>query len=260
MTNIIETLGRESINTCRQFGRSGIFLLRIIFCRVKFSRLLHLTLEEIYYIGVYSLVVIAVAALFVGYVVGLQGFNTLEKFASTANLGQMVALSITRELGPVLSALLFIGRACSALTAEIALMKTTEQLSTMEMMGVDPLWRIIAPRFWAGVISLPILGMIFSVVAIYGGYLVGVRWLELDSGTFWNVMHSTVNFRIDVLSGIIKSIVFGVVASWIAVYQGFVTEPTALGISRATTKTVVWASLAILGLDAVLTSLMIEGW
>ncbi len=260
MLSAIESLGHDGIEFFRQLGRCGIFLMRTIFCRCKLSRLIHLTIQEMYYVGVYSLVVIVVAALFVGYVVGLQGFNTLEKFASTANLGQLVAWSITRELGPVLSGLLFVGRACSALTAEIALMKTTEQLSTMEMMGVDPLWRIVAPRFWAGVISLPILGVIFSSIAIYGGYLVGVRWLALDNGTFWNVMQTATEFKVDVLGGIIKSVVFGIVVTWIAVYQGFATEPTALGISRATTKTVVIASLAVLALDAILTSLMIKGW
>ena len=193
-------------------------------------------------------------------VVGLQGYNTLDKFGATAQLGQLLALSITRELGPVVTALLFAGRAGSALTAEIGLMKATEQLSSMDMMGVDPLWRIIYPRFFAGLISLPILSLIFSAVAIYGGYFVGVSWLGIDSGSFWSNMSASVDFKLDVVSGIIKSIVFGFVTTWVSVYQGFDCIPTSEGISRATTKTVVYSSLLILGLDFILTAMMIGGW
>lgn len=193
-------------------------------------------------------------------VVGLQGFNTLNKFGATAHLGQLVALSVVRELGPVVTALLFAGRAGSALTAEIGLMKTTEQLVSMEMMGVDPLWRVIAPRFWAGVLVTPLLTIIFSVVAILGGYLIGVCFLGVDAGTFWNNMQSAVDFRTDVLGGIIKSVIFGFVVTWIAVFQGYDTVPTAQGMGIATTRTVVYGSLAVLGLDFVLTALMLEGW
>ena len=193
-------------------------------------------------------------------VVGLQGYNTLEKFGASSQLGQLLALSIARELGPVISALLFAGRAGSALTAEIGLMKATEQLASMDMMGVDPLGRIIYPRFLAGVISLPLLSLIFSAVAVYGGYFIGVQWLGVDAGSFWSNMQASVNFHIDVLSGIIKSIVFAFVVIWIAVFQGFTCIPTAEGISQATTRTVVYSSLAVLGFDFLLTAMMIGGW
>jgi phospholipid/cholesterol/gamma-HCH transport system permease protein len=172
----------------------------------------------------------------------------------------MVALSVVRELGPVISALLFAGRAGSALTAEIGLMQSTEQIASMEMMAVDPLWRVIAPRFWAGLISMPVLAIIFSAVAVFGGYLVGVEWLGVDVGQFWSNMQASVDFRLDVVNGIIKSVVFGFVCTWIAIYQGYHTVPTAEGIGRATTKTVVYSSLATLGLDFILTAMMLGGW
>ncbi len=193
-------------------------------------------------------------------VLGLQGYNTLEKFGTTQALGQLIALSVTRELGPVVAALLFAGRAGSALTAEIGLMKATDQLSMMEMMAVDPLQRIISPRLWGGFISLPILATIFSAVAIYGGYLVGVKWLGVDSGAFWSGMQSNVSFRIDVLNGVVKSLFFGVAVTWVAVFQGYDSVPTAEGISRATTRSVVYSSLVILGLDFILTAMMLGGW
>lgn len=253
-------LGRSTIQFCSNFGYSGIFLSRTLIRWPKPTKSFPLFVNALYHVGVFSLLIIVVSALFIGMVVGLQGYNTLVKFASTSSLGQLLALSITRELGPVITALLFAGRAGSALTAEIGLMKATEQLSSMDMMGVDPLWHVISPRFWAGVVAMPMLMIIFSTVAIYGGYLVGVQWLGVDNGTFWNNMQSAVDFRLDVLSGIIKSVVFGVVVTWVAVFQGFDTVPTAEGIGRATTRTVVYASLWILGLDFVLTALMIGGW
>jgi len=209
---------------------------------------------------VMSLVIIVVASLFIGMVVGLQGYNTLNKFGATAQLGQLLALSITRELGPVVTALLFAGRAGSALTAEIGLMKATEQLSSMGMMGVDPLWRVIAPRLWAGIITMPILALIFAALAVLGGYLVGVEWLGIDPGSFWSNMQSAVDYKTDVLSGIYKSFAFGIAVTWIAIYQGFACVPTSAGISQATTRTVVFASLATLGLDFILTTMMIGGW
>ena len=213
-----------------------------------------------HFVGVLSCIIIVVSALFIGMVVGLQGYNTLQKFGASSQLGQLLALSIARELGPVVSALLFAGRAGSALTAEIGLMKATEQLASMDMMGVDPLGRIVYPRFLAGLVSLPVLALIFSAVAIYGGYFVGVDWLGVDAGSFWSNMQSAVNFKIDVLSGIIKSIVFAFVVVWIAVYQGFCSVPTAAGISVAATRTVVYSSLAVLGLDFIMTAIMIGGW
>jgi phospholipid/cholesterol/gamma-HCH transport system permease protein len=193
-------------------------------------------------------------------VIALQGYNTLNDFGASTALGQLVALSILRELGPVVAALLFAGRACSAITAEIGLMKATEQLSSMEMMGVDSLGYVVAPRFWAGVISLPLLTMIFEAIAIWGGYLVGVKLLGVDSGTFWSNMQSGVHFYDDVIKGLYKNLAFGVVAMWIAVYQGNNCVPTAEGIGRATTRTVVYASVAILGLDFILTAMMMGGW
>ncbi len=201
-----------------------------------------------------------VSGIFIGMVIGLQGYNTLNKFGATVQLGQLLALSITRELGPVMTALLFAGRAGSAVTAEIGLMKATEQLSSMEMMGVDPLWRVIAPRFWGGFISMPLLDVIFSIVAIWGGYWVGVEWLGIDGGSFWSNMQASVDFHLDLMSGIIKSLVFGAVVTWISVYQGMAAIPTAAGVSRATTRTVVYSSLAVLGLDFILTAMMIGGW
>jgi phospholipid/cholesterol/gamma-HCH transport system permease protein len=215
---------------------------------------------EIYQVGVLSLVIILLSAMFIGMVLALQGYHTLHKFGAETEVGQLLALSVTRELGPVVTALLFAGRAGSALTAEIGLMQATNQLSCMKMMAVDPLWRVISPRFWAGFISLPLLTILFNLIAIYGGHWVAVDWLGVSNGTFWNNMQSSVDFRIDVVNGIIKSVVFAVIITWIAVYQGYYTEPNAAGIGRATTRTVVYSSLMVLALDFILTSMMIGGW
>ncbi|GAB4392440.1 MAG: lipid asymmetry maintenance ABC transporter permease subunit MlaE [Gammaproteobacteria bacterium] len=260
MLNDIQQLGALGIKLCRHMGRSTLFLGRVLMRKPRFKASWPLLLEQIFAVGVLSLSIIVVSALFIGMVVSLQGYNTLNKFGAAQQLGQLLALSVVRELGPVVSALLFAGQAGSSLTAEIGLMKATEQLDSMEMMGVDPYWRVIAPRFWAGVIALPILATIFNVAAIYGGYLVGVKWLGVDGGSFWSIMQSSVDFRVDVVSGIIKSIVFGAVVTWIAVYQGQHARPTAEGVGRATTRTVVFSSVAILALDFVLTTAMIGGW
>jgi phospholipid/cholesterol/gamma-HCH transport system permease protein len=256
----IIALGTMGVKFFEAFGRAWLLLVRSIIRKPDFKHGFPCLVDQVFNEGILSLIIIVVSALFVGMVIGLQGYNTLEKFGTTQALGQLLALSVTRELGPVVAALLFAGRACSALTAEIGLMKATEQLSGMEMMAVDPLHRIISPRFWGGVISMPILATIFSAVAIYGGYLVGVKWLGVDSGAFWSGMQSSVDFRIDVLNGIIKSVVFGVVITWIAVFEGYDCVPTAEGISRATTRTVVVSSLAILSLDFILTTMMLGGW
>ncbi|MES2212343.1 MAG: lipid asymmetry maintenance ABC transporter permease subunit MlaE [Pseudomonadota bacterium] len=218
-----------------------------------------LLLKQIYSVGVLSWIIILVSGLFIGMVLALQGYTILVKFGADHALGELIALSLLRELSPVVSALLFAGRAGSALTAEIGLMKATEQLASMEMMGVDPLRRVIAPRFWAGVISLPLLTMMFSAIAIYGGYLVGVCWLGVDLGAFWSNMESAVDFYDDFLNGTIKSIVFACVVTWIAVWQGYASEPTSEGIGTATTNTVVYSSLAVLGLDFFLTAVMFGG-
>jgi len=260
MFNRIAKLGSHGTRFCQHLGQSGIFLLSVFFRKPDIKRLWPDFLSQMFFIGVLSCLIIIVSGLFIGMVVGLQGYNTLEKFGADTQLGNLLALSITRELGPVISALLFAGRAGSALTAEIGLMKTTEQLASMDMMGVDPLGRVVYPRFLAGLITLPLLAIIFSAVAVYGGYFVGVQWLGIDGGSFWSNMQSAVDFRMDVLSGIIKSIVFAFVLAWIAVFQGFNCVPTAEGISKATTKTVVYSSLSVLGLDFLLTAMMIGGW
>lgn len=258
--NKVALLGQGSLDVLQKIGQSGLFLGGLILRKPNLIKLWPDLRAQLYFSGVLSCLIIVVSALFIGMVVGLQGYNTLEKFGATTQLGQLLALSITRELGPVISALLFAGRAGSALTAEIGLMKATEQLASMDMMGVDPIGRIIYPRFLSGVIALPLLALIFSAVAIYGGYFIGVDWLGVDAGSFWSNMQTAVDFRLDVLSGIIKSIAFAVVVVWIAVYEGFYCIPTAEGISQATTRTVVYSSLAVLGLDFVLTAMMIGGW
>jgi phospholipid/cholesterol/gamma-HCH transport system permease protein len=194
--------------------------------------------------------------MFVGMVLGLQGYNTLVDFGAEESLGVAVALSLVRELGPVVSALLFAGRAGSALTAEIGLMKATEQLSGMEMMAVDPVRRVVVPRFVAGCLSMPLLAAMFSAIGVFGGFFVGVGLLGVDSGAFWSQMQAKVDLHDDILNGVIKSIVFGVVVTWIAVFEGYDAVPTAEGVSRATTRTVVHSALAVLGLDFVLTALM----
>jgi phospholipid/cholesterol/gamma-HCH transport system permease protein len=260
MLEFITRLGHNSIGSMQTLGHSGRFLLRVLIRKPDMFRLWPALVAQLYFVGVLSCLIIIVSGLFIGMVVGLQGYNTLQKFGASSQLGQLLALSVSRELGPVISALLFAGRAGSALTAEIGLMKATEQLSSMDMMGVDPLGRIIYPRFLAGVIALPLLSLIFSAVAIYGGYFIGVEWLGVDAGSFWSNMQASVNFHADVLSGIIKSIVFAFVVIWIAVFQGFTCTPTAEGISQATTRTVVYASLAVLGFDFLLTAMMIGGW
>ncbi|OGV27943.1 MAG: ABC transporter permease [Legionellales bacterium RIFCSPHIGHO2_12_FULL_35_11] len=260
MIEMIERIGEKSIARIQVFGNSGIFLLRVIFRMPDIKRLLPALRDQMYSIGVLSFLIIFVSALFIGMVVGLQGYNTLRKFGATSQLGQLLALSVARELGPVITALLFAGRAGSALTAEIGLMKSTEQLTSMDMMGIDPLQKIVYPRFLAGIITMPVLSIIFAAVSIYGGYLIGVIWLGVDSGSFWSNMQAAVDFRIDIFSGIIKSVVFALAVIWIAVFQGYTCVPNASGISQATTRTVVYSSVAVLGLDFLLTAVMIGGW
>ncbi len=222
-------------------------------------RRFRLIIREIYFTGVLSLIIIVVSGLFVGMVLGLQGYETLQKYGSESAVGTLVALSLVRELGPVVAALLFASRAGSAITAEIGLMKATEQLAAMEMMAVDPIARVVAPRFWAGVISMPFLAAMFSSVGVFGGYLVTVVLIGVDEGSFWSQMQSAVDFRYDIVNGVIKTCVFGVAVTAIAVFEGYDAPPTAAGVSGATTRTVVTSSLAILGLDFVLTAFMFRG-
>ncbi|MEY2864284.1 MAG: lipid asymmetry maintenance transporter permease subunit MlaE [Pseudomonadota bacterium] len=256
--NAVQRLGREVIDRVEGIGAATLMLWRTLWAlpsRQGFG----LFVEQMHRVGVLSLLIIVVSGLFIGLVLGLQGYTILVKYGSQQALGTMVALTLVRELGPVVTALLFAGRAGSALTAEIGLMKTTEQLASMEMIGVDPLRRIISPRLWAGIVSLPILALIFSAVGILGGKFVGVDWLGVYDGSFWGNMQSNVQFYDDIVNGVIKSAVFGVVCSWIAVYQGYACMPTSQGISTATTRTVVYSSLSVLGLDFVLTAVMFGG-
>ena len=212
--------------------------------------------EQIHFLGNYSLAIIGVSGRFVGFVLGLQGYYTLQRYGSAEALGLLVALSLLRELGPVVTALLFAGRAGTALTAEIGLMKAGEQLAAMEMMAVSPVRRILAPRFWAGVITMPLLAAVFSAVGVIGGWVVGVLLIGVDGGAFWGQMQGGVDWWDDLANGVLKSLVFGFAVSFIALYQGYTAKPTPEGVSRATTRTVVVASLAVLGLDFLLTASM----
>ena len=214
--------------------------------------------DQIHFLGNYSLAIIAVSGLFVGFVLSLQGYYTLQRYGSSEALGLLVALSLVRELGPVVSALLFAGRAGTSLTAEIGLMKAGEQLSAMDLMAVDPVQRILAPRFWAGVITMPLLAAVFSAVGIIGGWMVGVLMIGVDAGAFWSQMQGGVDVWKDVGNGVVKSIVFGVTVTFVALLQGYEAQPTPEGVSRATTRTVVVASLAVLALDFILTAMMLS--
>ncbi len=253
---MFRSLGRASLNFFERLGRSHLFLFYTLLGLHQTLYRVRLVIAQLYSVGVLSLLIIVVSGLFVGMVLGLQGYNTLVDFGAEESLGILVALSLVRELGPVVAALLFAGRAGSALTAEIGLMKATEQLAAMEMMAVDPLQRVVAPRLLAGIIAMPLLAGIFSLVGVYGGYFVGVGLLGVDEGAFWSQMQASVDFHEDILNGVIKSAVFGVAVAWIAVFEGYDTVPTSEGISRATTRTVVHSSLAVLGLDFILTALM----
>jgi phospholipid/cholesterol/gamma-HCH transport system permease protein len=253
---MISALGRWVIGSLGQAGHATRMFVRLVLELFPLLRRPRLVIKQIHFLGNYSLVIIAVSGLFVGFVLGLQGYNTLNRYGSEQALGLLVALSLVRELGPVVTALLFAGRAGTSLTAEIGLMKAGEQLTALEMMAVDPVKTIVAPRMWAGIIAMPILAAIFSAVGVFGGYLVGVQLIGVDPGSFWSQMQSGVDVWSDVGNGVIKSIVFGFAVTFIALYQGYEAKPTPEGVSRATTRTVVYASLAVLGLDFLLTALM----
>ncbi|MFT4585866.1 MAG: phospholipid/cholesterol/gamma-HCH transport system permease protein [Gammaproteobacteria bacterium] len=256
----IENLGAASIETVRRLGNTTRFTQQVLFSSSAAVLRPLLTIREIYFAGVLSLVIIAISGLFVGMVLALQGYETLQVYGSEEKLGVLVALSLVRELGPVVAALLFASRAGSAITAEIGLMRATDQLTAMEMMGVDPIVRVVAPRFWAGVFSMPLLAALFSAMGIFGAYIVGVRLLGVDDGAFWSQMQAAVDFREDVVNGVIKSVVFGFGISAIATFEGFHAPPTAEGVSGATTRTVVHASLLVLALDLILTGFMLQTW
>lgn len=255
----ISKLGAHVISTFRTLGRSALMLYGALIGIPQPKKYFPLFIKQLYVLGVQSLLIILLSGLFIGMVLGLQGYVVLVGFAAESSLGQLVALSLLRELGPVVTALLFAGRAGSALTAEIGLMKATEQLSSLEMMAVDPLRRIISPRFWAGLISMPVLTIIFIAIGIWGGALVGVDWKGVDDGSFWSVMQHSVSWQMDIMNGMIKSAVFAVAVVWIALFNGYDARPTSEGISHATTKTVVHASLAVLALDFILTAIMFGG-
>jgi phospholipid/cholesterol/gamma-HCH transport system permease protein len=256
---LLRRLGAAVTGRVWRLGFAARFFVAVLLQSGASFRRLPLTLREIYFSGVLSLIIIIVSGLFVGLVLGLQGYETLQRYGSTEALGILVALSLTRELGPVVAALLFASRAGSSVTAEIGLMKATEQLKAMDMMAVDPIARVVAPRFWGGVISMPLLAALFSAMGVLGGWLIGVVFIGVDDGAFWSQMQSGVDFRYDIWNGVIKSFVFGVAVSLIAVFEGYDSEPTAEGVSRAITRTVVTSALTILALDFILTSFMFRG-
>lgn len=249
-------LGRGVLEALTRLGRAHLLLGSILRGSGEVVWRPRLLVEQVFNIGVLSLLIVGVSGLFVGMVLGLQGYYVLTQFGAEESLGVMVAASLVRELGPVVAALLVAGRAGSALTAEIGLMKATEQLSGLEMMAVDPIRRILTPRFYGGVIAMPLLAAIFSAVGVLGGYFVGVGLLGVDDGAFWSQMQAKIDFEKDVVNGVIKSLVFGVVVTWIALFQGYDSVPTSVGVSRSTTRSVVHSALVVLGLDFLLTALM----
>ncbi|MDR1710153.1 MAG: lipid asymmetry maintenance ABC transporter permease subunit MlaE [Candidatus Accumulibacter sp.] len=255
----LRALGHYMTSAFQTLGFAARFFVTILACSGQSFRRFRLTTREIYFSGFQSLLIILVSGLFIGMVLGMQGYETLQRYGSSEALGVLVALSLTRELGPVVAALLFASRAGSSITAEIGLMKATEQLTAMDMMAVNPIARVVAPRFWGGVLSMPLLAALFSAVGVFGGYLVGVVLIGVDQGAFWSQMQGSVDFELDVLNGIIKSFVFGVAVSLIAVFEGYDAVPTAEGVSSSIKRTVVYSALAILALDMVLTSFMFRG-
>ena len=256
MLDPLARLGRGVLDALERLGRGHLLLLAILLGLGEVLRRPRLLWEQMFNIGVLSLLIVGVSGLFVGMVLALQGYYVLSQFGAAESLGVMVAASLVRELGPVVTALLVAGRAGSALTAEIGLMKATEQLSGLEMMAVDPVRRILVPRFVGGVLSMPLLAAIFSAVGVLGGYFVGVGLLGVDEGAYWSQMQAKIDFDEDLVNGVIKSLAFGVVVTWIALFQGYDTVPTSEGVSRSTTRAVVHAALVVLGLDFVLTALM----
>lgn len=254
--NFIQNIGSKTLTFIQILGANTLFLLKILSLLPQNILRPRLMIRQMYFSGVLSILIIAVSGLFVGMVLGLQGYTQLAKFKAADVLGFMVAAALLRELGPVLAAILFASSSGGAMTSEIGLMKTTEQLEAMNVMAINPVARVVAPRFWAGVVSMPLLASIFNVAGIWGGYLVGVQWLGLDSGVFWSHMQNSMTFSYDVLNGLVKSMIFGTAVSLIAVYQGFHCRPTAEGILRASTRTVVSSALTVLALDFILTAFM----
>ncbi len=259
MIELIRASGHRVNNAVQRLGFAARFFVMVLLFSGQSFRRFFLTVREIYFCGFQSLLIILVSGLFIGMVLGMQGYETLQRYGSSEALGVLVALSLTRELGPVVAALLFASRAGSSITAEIGLMKATEQLTAMDMMAVNPIARVVAPRFWGGVISMPLLAALFSAVGVFGGYLIGVVFIGVDEGAFWSQMQGSVDFRYDIWNGVVKSFVFGVAVSLIAVFEGYDAVPTAEGVSASIKRTVVYSALAILALDFVLTSFMFRG-
>jgi phospholipid/cholesterol/gamma-HCH transport system permease protein len=259
LLDTLATLGRAGLAALANLGRANLLMLGILGGLPSTLARPRLLIAQLYSVGLLSMLIIVVSGLFVGMVLGLQGHYVLSQFGATESLGVMVAASLVRELGPVVTALLFAGRAGSALTAEIGLMKATEQLSGLEMMAVDPVKRVLTPRFFAGLLSMPLLAAMFSAVGVIGGWFVGVGLLGVDDGAFWGQMQAKIDFHEDLVNGVIKSVAFGVVVTWIALYEGYDATPTPEGVSRATTRTVVQSALSVLGLDFILTALMFGG-
>ncbi|AZP12681.1 lipid asymmetry maintenance ABC transporter permease subunit MlaE [Undibacterium parvum] len=255
---IISRIGFKVRQSAEGLGYAARSFFTILFNVLSLWRRPRLISDQIHFIGNYSLIIIAVSGLFVGFVLGYQGYYTLNKYGSEEALGLLVALSLTRELGPVVTALLFAGRAGTSLTAEIGLMKAGEQLAAMEMMAINPMQRVIAPRFVAGVIAMPILTAIFNAMGIFGGYLVGVKLIGVDDGSFWSQMQAGVDVWQDIGNGVIKSVVFGFAVTFVALFQGYEAQPTPEGVARATTRTVVISSLLVLWLDFLLTAWMFQ--
>lgn len=253
---VIRSLGSWVVNFVLGVGSFSRLFGQIVARSGSALRRPGLVSQQVHFIGNYSLIIIAVSGLFVGFVLGLQGYYTLNRYGSEEALGLLVALSLTRELGPVVTALLFAGRAGTSLTAEIGLMKAGEQIAAMEVMAVDPIRRVLVPRFWGGVIAMPILAAVFSMVGIIGGWIVGVLLIGIDAGAFWSQMQSGVDIFKDVANGVIKSLVFGIAVTLIALYEGWNAKPTPEGVAKATTRTVVSGALVVLGLDFLLTALM----
>ena len=256
LLNALASLGHRGIKTLRTFGRAGLMLFNAVVGKPEFRKHAPLLIRQLYNVGVLSMLIIIVSGVFIGMVLGLQGYLVLTTYSAETSLGMLVALSLLRELGPVVAALLFAGRAGTSLTAEIGLMKAGEQLSAMEMMAVDPIQRIIAPRFWAGLIVVPLLTAVFNAVGVLGGWIVSVPMIGVDPGAFWSQMQGGVDVWADLGNGVLKSAVFGVTVTFVALLQGYVAKPTADGVAHATTRTVVMASLMVLGLDFLLTAMM----
>lgn len=256
LLNMLAGLGVRAIKVLESLGVFTRLLWAVLVRSLSIWKRPRLIAAQVHFLGNHSLAIILVAGLFVGLVLGLQGYYTLRRYGSEQALGLLVALSLVRELGPVISALLFAGRAGTSLTAEIGLMKAGEQLSALETMAVDPIERVLGPRFFGGLIVVPLLAALFSAVGVLGGWLVGVGLIGVDAGAFWSQMSDGVDFWDDIVNGVIKSVVFGAAVTQVALMQGYESKPTPEGVARATTLTVVVGSLAVLGLDFVLTALM----